>query len=145
MSIAFPTWEPARPRSAPTVSSFAWYSAFVTFFGLLPQPVTATRATRHRTRARTRIIEPGSLPAPGCAAVRLRALRSDPSTLIWLAPAKGANVAEDTTVGNRAGAGAAASSRSLRHDPALDEPRHLAARPRAAGVLRPASAGCAGC
>src|SRR5712691_2676870 len=65
------------------------------------------------------------------------ALRSHPSNLIWLAPAKGANLEGSAQVGNRAGAAAPPRARNDRHDVALDEPRHLAARARPAGVLRP--------
>src|SRR5438105_9124510 len=65
------------------------------------------------------------------------ALRSDPWNLIWLGPAKGANLEGSAQLGNHAGAGAAARARDLRHDAAVDEPRHLPAGARPAGLLRP--------
>src|SRR5690349_18948972 len=109
MSRCCPIWEPVLTRSSPSRCSCCSYCAFVTGFGLLPQPV-ATRATTQATvRRDARSTVAGTLPGA---------------------------LAGDAQLGNRAGTRAPPRARDARHHAALDEPRHLVARARPAGVLR---------
>src|SRR6059058_1104775 len=91
MSMWRPIREPACVRSCPSVSSCASYCAFVTGFGLLPQPVATSATTAART-TNARVTAVGTLPATlqdtpswGITPVpeRLRVLGTFDTTLLW--------------------------------------------------------------
>ena len=76
---------------------------------------------------------------PVVTGVSRQGLRSHPSNLIRVMPAKGARVErEHAQLGHRAGSRASAGARLPRHDRPLGQPRGVAARPRR---RRPARAG----
>ena len=71
-----------------------------------------------------------TLRPPGCSRWA-RGLRSHPSNLIRVMPAKGGAMSPgDAALGHRAGSRAAARARARRHDAALGQPRRVAARAR---------------
>src|SRR5438874_8593408 len=91
MSTRLPIRDPARVRSCPSACSRASYCAFVTGFGLLPQPVATSAASAARTTS-ARVTAVGTLPATlqdtpswGIEPVpeRLRVLGTLDTTLLW--------------------------------------------------------------
>src|SRR5204862_4886579 len=90
--MCWPIWEPALTRSSPSRCSCCSYCAFVTVFGLLPQPATRSAAAQATTSRDTRTTVAGTLPAPlqetpswGIEPVpeRLRVLGTLDTTLLW--------------------------------------------------------------
>src|SRR5438034_8243019 len=133
MSIERPTSEPRFVRFVPRRVSSCWYCSFVTSRGLLPHPTSARHtATRKSGSARVRLIAAARLPTPGCAAGGAEITPVEPDLA---STSEGRErLAGHAVVGDRACARPSPRARAARHDAALDEPRHLAPRARAAGV-----------